>query len=443
LSKKRVAIIGGGIAGISAALELSQYDLDIHLIEKDHFLGGKAINYNCKAADGRCRYCYACLVEGKLKELNRARNVQYHLSSRVLEFKNQVDIHLDLLQDPQFQTEKEQEVLRCIYNRGDSENLVLRGPSKNNEPLFSLDFSRIEEVEKDANSSTLSEIKKDMDLKSRYKQTLQVDAVILTTGFQVFNPERIGTYNYQDLDNVVSALDMEKIRKTRGDYSRPSDHKLPEKISFVQCVGSRSESRGNPWCSRVCCSYALKMAEAISAENPNCEITFFYMDIQNTERRPVMNPLHIGSGFRFIRMMPIDMFPGANSGVKIRYMSQEKEEIQSEEFDLTVLSVGMEPNPENVYIAKQFDKPLDRYGFIRENTRFEAISSEDYGVFAAGTATGPKNIPQSMDHATETVKKVMNYLSKQEKKDYAEERGISCDTSIDYRKGVDRHFHGK
>ena len=74
------------------------------------------------------------------------------------------------------------------------------------------------------------------------------------------------------------------------------------------------------------------------------------MDIQNTERSPAMNPLHIGSGFRFIRMMPIDILPGADSGVKMRYMAQEIEEIQSEEFDLTILSVGMEPNPENIYI---------------------------------------------------------------------------------------------
>ena len=443
MTRKQVAVIGGGIAGISAALELCKHDLDIHLIEKSHFLGGKAINYNCKAVNGRCRQCGACLVEQKLNQLNKADNVHYHLASRVLEFEDKQDFRLQLLKEPVYRTEKEQKILEWLYKTNNRENLVLKGISKNNQPLYALDLSRFEELEKKSSSLALTEIGKQLGIKSRRKESIQVDALIAATGFRAFNPGKIGTYHYQNLDNVISALDMEKIRKSRGEYLRPSDDRPPGKISFIQCVGSRSESKGNPWCSRVCCSYALKMAEAISAENPDIDITFFYMDMQNMGVNSTISPLNTDFGFRFIRMMPVDILPGTDSGVLIRYMSPQTERMESEEFDLSILSVGTEPNPENTYMAKLMDKPLDRHGFFRESSRFDPGFAKDKGVFAAGTATGPKSIAESAEHATEAVNKVVNYLSKQEKKDYGYEDRFILDKSSGYRERMDRHFHGK
>jgi len=441
LPNKTVAIIGGGIAGISAALELSHYDLDIHLIEKDYFLGGQAINYNCKA-NGQCLQCYACLVEQKLKELNQANNVHIHLASRISKFNKDANYELELVKDPLFDSEKEQEILKAAYKDDNNDGIVLRGASKNNIPFFALNLDKIKEQDQGFSSPALSKLYEQLDLnRSKTKQSLEVQGIILATGFQPFDPRRIQTYHYPVLDNVVSAFDMEKMRKAKGDYLRPSDNNLPQKISFIQCVGSRSETQGNLWCSRVCCPYALKMAEAIKTENPDIDITFFYMDVQNAGRNPTISPESYTSRFRFMRMMPVDILPGSDSSVIIRYMSSDQDKIESEDFDLAILSIGIEPNPENEQISDMFNLDLDKYGFLEDRSSVANTYADNNGIFSAGTATGPKNIAESIEHAGQAVKDLLTFLSDQENKEYGYQRQFIFNQNTSDRRGLDRNLH--
>lgn len=412
MPKQQVAIIGGGIAGISAALELSPYNLDIHVIEKSCFLGGQALNYNCKATE-ECQQCGACLVEKKLKELQERENISFHLGTSDLKCQKDTYYQLKFKKDPLFESSQEQEVLKSIYNQDNSENIVLRGPSKNNDPLFIPNFPRIEQL---GQSSSLSTLREKLDLnKPAQDQEIQVQALVLATGFQPFNPERIGTYHYSSLENVVSSLDMEKIRKLRGSYLRPTDYSIPKRIAFIQCVGSRNENLGNLWCSRVCCPYALRMARHIQAEQPDTEITFFYMDTQNIDKDSATYLESCRSQFRLIRMMPVDISTGEDSAVKINYMLSEQEKMESEEFDLTILSIGIEPNPENTNLSEKFDIPLDKYGFFKPESEFNPALSRDKNIFLAGTATGPKDIPESIEQAGLAAKNLITYLGKQEK----------------------------
>ena len=444
MSSKTVAIIGGGISGISAALELSHFDLDIHLIERDHFLGGQAIHYNCKA-NGQCLQCYACLVEQKLNELNRANNVHVHLASQVFKFdKNAKDYELELSKDPLFDSEQEQEILKTVYREVENtDGILLRGPSKNNTPFLALDLDKLEQQKQTASGFLIAnKLQEQLNLnKSRKKEKIQAQALILATGFQPFDPNRIGTYHYSLRDNAVTADDLEKIRKKKGDYLRPSDNNLPQKISFIQCVGSRNESQGNLWCSRVCCPYALKMAEAIKSENPDIDITFFYMDIQNAGRNPAISLENCTSRFRFLRMMPVDILPGSDSSVTIRYMNSDQEKIESEEFDMTILSIGIAPNQENEQLSRMYNILLDNYGFLQEYSRLDKSSFASEGIFSAGTATGPMNIAESIEHAGQTVKDLLTYLSKQEKRDYGYQRQYIHNKDTSDRRRMDRHLH--
>ena len=433
---QQVAVIGGGIAGISAALELSQHNLDIHLIEKSAFLGGHAIHYTCKA-NGACQHCNACLVQEQLKRLNKAENVHLHLASQLQGIQKKGGTYfLETEQSPLFASQEEQEALEALANTKGWEHLVQRGPSRHNIPLYTLDWSRMEGST--APSVTLPEPANGLDLnKKERSELIQAEAIVLASGFHPFDPHRIETYNYSSLNNVVSALDMEKIRRTRGYHLRPSDNIPPRRIAFIQCVGSRNTSHGNLWCSRVCCPYALRMARAMQAEQPQSEITFFYMDLQNCDRDPDKTLNTCRSSFRFLRIMPVDILPGENDSVIIRYMSEE-ETIKEDPFDLVVLSVGMEPGTDNASLARMFDIGLNRHGFFRTASEGGRTTPPEKGVFPAGAATGPKNIAESMEQATEAVKDLLTHISSQEKKDNGYERSLAVHTGADHRDGMDR-----
>ncbi len=435
MSGNTIAIIGGGVAGITAALELSQHDVSIHLIEKSPFLGGHAIHYSCKA-NGTCVRCNACLVEEQLKRLNEAENVHIHLASQIQGIeKSGGSYRLQTTQSPLFESEEEQRALRSLAETENWKHIIQRGPSKNNKPLYALDWSRLEGESRQ--SLTDSEIAGQLDLsRTERSELIQAEAIILASGFQPFDPYRIGTYNCSGLENVVSALDLEKIRKSSGYHLRPSDGEPPRKVAFVQCVGSRNEAYGNLWCSRVCCPYALRMARAMRYEEPETAITFFYMDIQNCDRDPKKSLDAYRSSFRFVRMMPVDILSGENDSVRIRYMG-EGESIEQEPFDMVVLSVGMEPGPENEALAGMLGIELNRYGFFRPASDGES-DLEGSGIFPAGAATGPKDIAESMEQAKEAAKDLLTYLSLQEKKGDGHERTLDFHTGADHRNGVDR-----
>jgi heterodisulfide reductase subunit A len=435
VSGHSIAIIGGGVAGITAALELSRHDLTVHLIEKSPFLGGHAIHYSCKA-NGTCVRCNACLVEEQLKRLNEAENVHVHLASRIQGIeKSGGSYRLQTTQPPLFESEEEQRVLRSLADSESWKHLVQRGPSKNNNPLYALDWSRLDGAPQQA--VTDPEIAGQLDLnQAERNELIQADAIVLASGFQPFDPYRIGTYNCSSLKNVVSALDLEKIRRSSGYHLRPSDGEAPRKVAFIQCVGSRNEAYGNLWCSRVCCPYALRMARAMRFEQPETEITFFYMDIQNCDRDPNKTLSTCRSHFRFVRMMPVDILPGEDDSVRIRYMAEE-ESIEQEPFDMVVLSVGMEPGPENDALAGMLGIELNRHGFFRPvSDRDGAL--EEGGVFPAGAATGPKDIAESMEQAKEAAKDLLTYLSLQEKNANGYERSLDFHTGAGHRNGVDR-----
>ena len=420
---------------MSAALELSRHDLTIHLIEKSHFLGGHAIHYSCKA-DGTCQRCNACLVEEQLKKLTKAENVQLHLASLIqgVERKGEA-FHLQTRQSPLFESEREQEALRALANTEGWEQIVHRGPSQHNTPLYALDRSGMQKASD--LSATLPEFAADLDLnQASHNELIQAEAIILATGFQAFDPYRIGTFNCSSLKNVVSALDMEEIRRNSGYHLRPSDGARPRRIAFIQCVGSRNEAHGNLWCSRVCCPYALRMARAIRSEQPESEITFFYMDLQNCDRDPGRTMNTCRSDFRFIRMMPVDLLPGENDSVNIRYMAQQ-ESIEQEPFDMVVLSVGMEPGPDNASLSRMLGIELNRYGFFRTVPDREDLLEQN-GVFPAGAATGPKDIAESMEQAGVASKDLLTYLRSEEKQDNGYKRSLNFHTDTDRRSGMDR-----
>ncbi|MFH0811746.1 MAG: NAD(P)-binding protein, partial [Pseudomonadota bacterium] len=229
---------------------------------------------------------------------------------------------------------------------------------------------------------------------------LNVGSIVLTPGFDKFNPEIKGEYGHGRMKNVVTSIEFERILSASGPYQghvvRPSDHKEPKKIAWIQCVGSRDSLSGNEYCSSVCCMYATKEAIMAVDHVPGLEATIFYNDIRA-----------FGKGFEFYyesarKNYGVRYIKGIISGVKELQQSNnlllnftlDTGEVK-EEFDLIVLSVGLVPHPQIVELAKKIGVNLNRFGFCQTQT-FTPNQTSRPGIYVAGVFEAPMDIPETV-----------------------------------------------
>jgi heterodisulfide reductase subunit A len=233
---------------------------------------------------------------------------------------------------------------------------------------------------------------------------LGADAIILATGFTPFDPTQ-KPYGYQrgSTGNVITHLELEAMLHGQGKVRRPSDGAPPETIAFIQCVGSRDLVLGRPWCSCVCCGSALRMARRIQHENPSVKATFFYIDVQSFSRNFDAVYADFKSRIRMIRTIPGDVVKTPDDKLRVGYFDPTTRAYTEEMFDLTVLTVGMGPNPDTPELARMFGVSLDRFGFL---------GTARNGVFVAGSAIQPMGISDSIASGAEAAQSVLEYLAR-------------------------------
>lgn len=401
---KKVMVIGGGIAGLTVAWELSRFNISVELIEKTCFLGGHAIQFCCKATD-ECLQCGACSVEDMLKKVADEPNINVHLATEVESINKDKKFAVSLKKSSLLTDSEKLNESGICYEESSLKGAVLRGYSKNNTPLYVILDKKI----CDDNPGAVPEGAVELD-KMGMSGTIEVDAVVLASGFKPFNAEIKETYGYRKFNNVITGLDMERIKREKGAIVRPSDGKEPQKVAFIQCVGSRDERLGNLWCSHVCCPYALRMAENIKYKNNESEVTVFYMDIQNAGKNFPEFYEKCKLNQRFIRNIPVDIYPMEGDQLRLRYMAEDDGLPVEEVFDLVVLSIGIMPNLENSSLAEIFGIELTDDGFFAGKDNLNRTSTSKSGIFIAGTAEGPKTIAASMAHAGQAAGEVMKHL---------------------------------
>ena len=386
-ANKKVMVVGGGIAGLTAAWELSQLNIDVELIEKTCFLGGYAIQFCCKATD-ECVTCGACSAEDMLYNVVNEPKIKVHLATEIEKINKNGKLSVSLKKSSP-QTDS-------------AEGGLAKGYSKNNSPLLVVvDKSSCKKIPDGAVAFDDIELVNKID---------DIDAVVLASGFNPFNAEIKGTYGYHKFNNVVTGLDLERIIRKNGVVVRPSDGKEPKAVAFIQCVGSRDENLGNLWCSQVCCPYALRMAEQTKYKNPDTDITVFYMDIQNAGKNFPVFYEKCKSDMRFVRNIPVDLYPIKGDKLQMRYMNDDDGLSVKEVFDMVVLSIGIMPGSDNVQLSELLDINLNQDGFFACKDKFNRTSTSKDGIFIAGTVQGPKTIAASMAHATQAAGEVMKYL---------------------------------
>jgi heterodisulfide reductase subunit A len=254
----------------------------------------------------------------------------------------------------------------------------------------------------------------DFTLEADYFE-LQVKTVVLATGFQLFDPLKIPRFGYGKYKNVVTSMQMEReIAPTRPYHTilRPGDGKVPEQIAYVLCTGSRDESVENPVCSQVCCMYSMKQAQLLMGALPMADITIYYIDIRS-----------FGKGFEEFYQQAKDMGVNfvkgkigkisekENGNLILRYEDIQEGILKEAEYDMVVLSVGMLSNQSVHQIFDSEMLQFDSLNFILQSDLLgsPAKTSID-GVFVAGTASGPMDIPDSILSAGSASSEAISYL---------------------------------
>jgi len=239
-------------------------------------------------------------------------------------------------------------------------------------------------------------------------QTIELDvgAVLVTAGLDEFKPATRGELGYSRLANVVSSIEFERILSASGPYAghvvRPSDRRTPQRIAFLQCVGSRDLNCRNDYCSSVCCMYAIK--EAVIAKEHlggNLEPTIFFMDMRahGKDFDKYYERARDEYGVRFIRSRVSDISQADGTGdVMITYQAEDGS-VQVERFDMAVLSVGLEPASHQLELARKLGTRINEYGFLWTEP-FNPVNTSREGIFVGGVSSGPKDIPETVMQAS-------------------------------------------
>jgi heterodisulfide reductase subunit A-like polyferredoxin len=233
---------------------------------------------------------------------------------------------------------------------------------------------------------------------------VNVGAVILSPGFQTFSPSKCETYHYDAFPNVVTALEFERILSASGPFGghlvRPSDHKEPQKIAWLQCVGSR-DVKYHTYCSSVCCMYAIKEAVIAKEHAPYpLDAAIFFMDMRTFGKdfELYYNRARDEHGVRFIRSRIHSIDPVADDNLQIRYADESGQE-KTEVFDLIVLSVGMEVSQAARELAQTLGVETNGHDFVATSP-FAPVAASRGGVYVCGAMQGPKDIPEAVMQAS-------------------------------------------
>jgi heterodisulfide reductase subunit A len=246
----------------------------------------------------------------------------------------------------------------------------------------------------------------------------EVGSVVVSTGFRLFPGEMHERYGFGQHTNVISAMQMDRLVAPTRPYDhvlRPYDGKIPDNIAYILCVGSRDKSLGNPICSRVCCMYSMKQAQLILGALPIADVTIYFIDIRAFgkgydeffEQTRAM-------GVRFVKGKVAQIEEKDNGNLVLKYEDIDSGgTIRSAEHDLVVLSTGFVPNPDftELFSGKGLKHDDMRYVDEPEEYRDPGRTSIE-GVFAAGTATGPMDIPDTILHSGAAAAQAASYIEK-------------------------------
>jgi heterodisulfide reductase subunit A2 len=243
-------------------------------------------------------------------------------------------------------------------------------------------------------------------------EELEADAILIATGFDLFETRKKEEYGYGIYDDVITSADLEK--KFASGKVLTSRGKVPERVGFVHCVGSRDEKVGNLYCSRVCCITAVKQATEICEMIPGCEVFCFYMDLRmfGLDFEALYKEAQEKWGVHFIRGRLSEAFENQDGTVLVKVEDTLAARPLKMKVDLLVLMSGMVTSAGTKKMAEMLSLQTDENRFVKPVDRqLKANESGIPGVFLAGTCTAPKSIDETISDARSAALKIMEYLN--------------------------------
>ncbi len=430
---KRALVIGGGIAGIQTALDIADAGYKVDIVEKSPSIGGRMsqLDKTFPTLD-----CSACILTPKMVEAAAHENIPIHTYSEVEKVSGFVgNFTVDIRKKARYvdlnkctgcgvcQEKCPSKKTLNEFNRGLNTRTAIYTPFAQaipNVPVIDtascikMKTGKCGICEKFCQAGAIDYTQTDEIVTEQY------GAIVVATGFDTIKLDKYGEYAYNESKDVITSLELERIMNaagpTGGHLERLSDGKAPKEIVFIQCVGSRcADSRGKPYCSKICCMYTAKHAMLIRDKYPNTNVTVFYIDVRTPGknfdefyRRAVED-----YGVNYIKGQVGKVAPQSDGSLLVQGVDLLENKQILKKADMVVLATAIEPNPDVRKIATMLTASIDTNSFLTEaHPKLRPVESPTAGVFLSGVCQGPKDIPETVAQAGAAAVKVIGLLAK-------------------------------
>lgn len=430
---KRALVIGGGIAGIQTALDIADAGYKVDIVEKSPSIGGRMsqLDKTFPTLD-----CSACILTPKMVEAAAHENITIHTYSEVEKVSGFVgNFTVDIRKKARYvdlnkctgcgvcQEKCPSKKTLNEFNRGLNTRTAIYTPFAQaipNVPVIDaascikMKTGKCGICEKFCQAGAIDYTQTDEIVTEQY------GAIVVATGFDTIKLDKYGEYAYNESKDVITSLELERIMNaagpTKGHLERLSDGKAPKEIVFIQCVGSRcADSRGKPYCSKICCMYTAKHAMLIRDKYPDTNVTVFYIDVRTPGknfdefyRRAVED-----YGVNYIKGQVGKVAPQNDGSLLVQGVDLLENKQILKKADMVVLATAIEPNPDVRKIATMLTASIDTNNFLTEaHPKLRPVESPTAGVFLSGVCQGPKDIPETVAQAGAAAVKVIGLLAK-------------------------------
>ena len=419
-----VLVIGAGVSGMQASLDLAESGFKVYLVEKTSSIGGRMAQLDKTFPTNDCAMC---TLAPKMVEVARHPDIELLMESEVQSLEGEAgNFQVTIKKNPRYVKED-----KCTGCGLCAEVCPVKIPNE-----FDMDISAKKAIYVPFPQASPLKYTRDkkycincglckivceadaIDYEMEAEEVrIDVGSIIVSTGYDLFDPSSLEEYGYGKYKNVISNMQFERLLNasgpTGGHIIRPSDGREPKKIAFIQCVGSR-DTRYYPYCSQICCMASTKEAIIAGEHSPGLKSSIFYMDMRAFGKgfQEYANKAEDLYGVEYIRSRPGEIIENIeNNNLIIRYDDTYTGEPKEMEVDMVVLAAALKPSLGSDKLAEILGIGLDKYGYFKEVSEAMPFETGNGGIFITGACQGPRDVPDSVGQASGAASQAEMLLS--------------------------------